>query len=59
MKAAIINIVSIICFTVLAIYFHHWWIVLFSSFFLFQETYHTEKNQKHESERREKENDIL
>ena len=27
------NTVTLICFTVLAIVFHHWWIVLFSALF--------------------------
>lgn len=42
MRAAIINSVAIICFTILAIYFHHWWIVLFSYFFMFTEKIHKE-----------------
>lgn len=28
------NTAMVICFTVLAIVFRHWWIVLFSAFFL-------------------------
>lgn len=28
------NAVIMICFTVLAVVFHHWWIVLFSIFFV-------------------------
>ena len=37
MKAVIINIVVIICFTALSIYFNQWWIVLFSALFMFKE----------------------
>ena len=33
--ALLINIISIICFTVLAIHFEKWWIVLFAYFFIF------------------------
>lgn len=32
--AYIANVAAIICFSVLAIVFQHWWIVLFSAFFL-------------------------
>lgn len=28
------NAVSVVCFTVLAVIFDHWWIVLFSVFFM-------------------------
>lgn len=28
------NTAMVICFTILAIVFNHWWIVLFSAFFL-------------------------
>lgn len=31
-----VNIVAIGCFTFLAYYFNHWWIVLFSILFLFE-----------------------
>lgn len=40
MRAVIINSVAIICFTILAIYFNHWWIALFSGLFLFEEKRH-------------------
>ena len=33
--AALINIISIICFTHLAIHFDKWWISLFASLFMF------------------------
>ena len=48
MIAAIINITAIICFTVLAIHFDKWWIVLFSAFFMFSQTSHRDddKNDK-------------
>ena len=48
MKAAIINITAIICFTVLAIHFDKWWIVLFSGLFMFSQTSHRydDKNDK-------------
>lgn len=28
------NIITLVCFTILAIQFEHWWIVFFSAFFL-------------------------
>ena len=28
------NIITLVCFTILAIQFEHWWIVFFSVFFL-------------------------
>lgn len=28
------NIISLVCFTILAIIFNHWWIVLFSALFM-------------------------
>lgn len=39
------NIVSIICFTILAIVFNRWWIVFFSILFLstIEYEYHSEK----------------
>lgn len=30
----IYDLIVIICFTLLSIYFKHWWIVLFAAFFL-------------------------
>lgn len=32
--AYIENIVIIICYTILAVIFHHWWIILISALFL-------------------------
>ena len=37
------NIVTIICFTILAIIFNHWWIILYSS--LFKAKAETKKNK--------------
>lgn len=37
------NIVSIICFTILAIVFNKWWIVFFSILFITFFEYHSEK----------------
>lgn len=37
------NIVSIICFTILAIVFNRWWIIFFSILFLTTIEYHSEK----------------
>lgn len=34
MKAVIHNVVTIICFTALSVYFGQWWIVLFSAIFV-------------------------
>lgn len=34
-KVMIMNSVTVICFTILAIYFKHWWIVLFAYLFFF------------------------
>lgn len=31
----IINCVTIVCFTILAVIFDHWWIILFALLFLF------------------------
>lgn len=39
------NIVIMICFTVLAVVFNHWWIVLFSAFFI-----STFKNKENKTE---------
>ena len=35
----ILNCVIVICFTVLAVLFNKWWIVLFSGLFLFSRDY--------------------
>ena len=43
-----INITSIICFTILAIYFGHWWIALFS--WLFIHYVKVDRNKKNEDE---------
>lgn len=45
MIAAMINITAIICFTVLAIYFDKWWIVLFSALFMFNQTTHRDDDR--------------
>lgn len=37
------NIITLVCFTILAIQFEHWWIVFFSVFFL--TTIKTEGNE--------------
>ena len=50
MKVVILNCVSIICFTALAIIFKHWWIVLFAMLFLFQEKTCHETKRTGESE---------
>lgn len=39
------NIVSIICFTILAIVFNRWWIVFFSILFITIFEYHSEKEK--------------
>lgn len=36
MVALICNVVAIICFTILAVAFNKWWIVLFALLFLFE-----------------------
>lgn len=42
-EIALINCVAIICFTVLAVIFGHWWIALFGILFVFGvETEHKE-----------------
>ena len=46
MIAAIINITAIICFTVLAIHFEKWWIVLFSALFMFSQTTHRDDDKR-------------
>ena len=35
---AIVNVSALVCFTVLAIHFGKWWIVLFALLFMFVET---------------------
>ena len=40
------NIVSIICFTILAIIFNHWWIIFFSLLFMVKAE---EKNDNEEN----------
>lgn len=45
----IFNIIVLICFTALAIYFEKWWIVLFAYFLLFQRRIiHEEDEQEHD-----------
>lgn len=44
-SVAVINIAAIVCFMKLAIYFNHWWIILFSYFFLYRTT-HTEDRKE-------------
>lgn len=34
----ILNVSALVCFTVLAIYFGRWWIVMFALLFMFTET---------------------
>ena len=43
--AVLVNIVSIICFTILAIHFEKWWIVLFAYFFIFSVRVREEKKE--------------
>lgn len=47
----LINITSLVCFTLLAIHFEHWWIVLFAYFFMFngnvkQSTHEVENDEE-------------
>lgn len=37
MKIIILNAIVLICFTILAVHFEHWWIFLFALLFLFSE----------------------
>lgn len=36
----LVMIAAIVCFTIVAIHFNHWWIILFSYFFMF--SYHSD-----------------
>lgn len=40
------NIVVVICFTALAIYFNHWWIALFSALFIASAHYKDDDKKK-------------
>ena len=44
------NVAIIVCFTILAVVFNHWWIVLFGALFLYSYKNDNQKTDKNKEE---------